>query len=229
MKTATDWSKHAHLRRLSPSTIVGKLSPYFRAKRFEKFRETLQPQKNESLLDIGGFPGTWTVQAPCLGSITTLNLGESNFNTEAFPEHHIETATGDACQLKYPDQSFDIVFSNSVIEHVSTWENQQAFAQHARRTGKKLWIQTPARCFFLEPHYLTPFIHWLPKETRRKLVRYGTVWGLLSRPSQELIDAAVDEIRLLNHKEMKKLFPDCKILKEKFLGVLTKSYVAYRV
>ena len=65
---------------------------------------------------------------------------------------------GDGCALKFPDKSYDIAFSNSVIEHVGSWERQQAFAKDIRRVGKAIWVQTPARECLIEPHYLAPFL-----------------------------------------------------------------------
>ena len=115
-----------------------------------------------------------------------------------------------------------------MIEHVGTWDNQLRFAAETRRVGKRLWIQTPAREFFIEPHYIAPFVHWLPKSIRRHMLRYFTVWGWVNRPSKDEIDAMIAEIRLISYKEFKQLYPDCRIKVERFLWVFPKSYVAYR-
>ena len=45
--------------------------------------------------------------------------------------------------------------------------------------------------------------------------------------SKEIVDRLVDETRLLDGREMRALFPDCEIHRERFLG-LTKSYLAIR-
>ena len=119
------------------------------------------------------------------------------------------------------------MFSNSVIEHVGTWQRQQAFAAEVRRVGRGLWIQTPARGFFIEPHLLTPFIHWLPRRWQRRLLRNFTLRGWIDRPGPAEVDAFLDEVRLLTLAEMRTLFPDCTILREQFCG-MTKSYVAVR-
>ncbi len=146
----------------------------------------------------------------------------------AAQSHRLLGRQGDACALPYPDQSFDILFSNSVIEHVGDWERQQAFAHEARRVARKLWIQTPAREFFIEPHYIGLFVHWLPKPWQPFYIRWFTLWGLLHKPSPTEIQVRIDEFRLLSLAEFKSLFPDCTILRERFLGLFTKSYIAYR-
>lgn len=70
-----------------------------------------------------------------------------------------------------------------------------------------MWIQTPNRWFPMEPHYLTPFVHWLPKTIRKRLVRNFTLWGLLTRPSRAAVADMVDEIALLSERDLRELFP----------------------
>jgi hypothetical protein len=174
------------------------------------------------VLDIGGTPQTWSheVQARAEFFVTLVNIRR---NPDAHGERML-SLQGNATALPFPDKAFDIAFSNSVIEHVGSWEDQQAFAREARRVARKLWIQTPARSFPLEPHLLAPFIQYLPKSLQHRLARF-TPRGLMT---PEVVHEIVDEVRLLTHRELKLLFPDCLILRERFLG-LTKSYIAVRI
>jgi hypothetical protein len=119
------------------------------------------------------------------------------------------------------------VFSNSVIEHLSSFDRQMAFACEARRVGRKLWIQTPAKEFFVEPHLLAPFVHFLPVSLQRRVIRRFTVWGIMTKPSPAQVEAFLQEVRLLSFAEMQQLFPDCEIRREVAFG-FTKSYVAVR-
>ena len=132
-----------------------------------------------------------------------------------------------ATDLPYSDQSFDIAFSNSLIEHLFIYEKQVKCAQEIRRVGKRLWVQTPAHGFFIEPHLLTPFTHYLPKRWQKRLLKNFTVCGIITRPSPQAIETFLREVRLLNFREMQELFPDCEIRKEK-IPFLTKSYIAIR-
>ncbi|MGH9385430.1 MAG: class I SAM-dependent methyltransferase, partial [Vicinamibacterales bacterium] len=88
-------------------------------------------------------------------------------------------------------------------------------------------VQTPAREFFIEPHLIAPFIHWLQRNAQRRLIRNFTVWGLLTRPDAARVETFLDEVRLLSSVEMHRLFPNSDVLKER-LGPLTKSYIAIR-
>jgi hypothetical protein len=88
---------------------------------------------------------------------------------------------------------------------------------------RSLWIQTPAHCFPIEAHLLAPYIQYLPKRVQHRIVRW-TPRGLLT---PDVVHGIVDEVRLLTYREVKLLFPDCRILRERVFG-LTKSYIAVR-
>ena len=127
-----------------------------------------------------------------------------------------------------PDKSYDIGFSNSVIEHVGSWERQRQFASELRRVARDLWVQTPAYECPLEPHFMAPFIHYFPRPAQKKMARWCTLWGWIERPSREQINFMVETTRLLRKSEMKQLFPDCEILTERLLWIIPKSYIAIR-
>jgi hypothetical protein len=194
----------------------------FRKSRMARFVETIAPQPSDKILDVGGTIFNWNL-IDYKNDVVLLNILEPDNVGEDVPAN-FSFVTGDGTDLKYLDREFDICFSNSVIEHVGSPENQQKFAREMCRVGKRIWIQTPAKSFFFEPHFLTPFIHWLPKDWQKKLARYFTVWGWIARPSQEYIDDFVDQTRLMTYDELKEIFPDCIIQKEKFL-LMTKSYL----
>lgn len=174
----------------------------WRARRFELFLRELKPSLTQTLLDVGGYPGTWTDHPMAVGQIDCLNVHKVGWNAQSAPSHRIRMLLGDGCRLTMPDKSYDIVFSNSVIEHVGDWNSQVAFAAEVRRVGNGLWVQTPAREFPIEPHYLAPFIHYLPQSVQKRVVRWFTLFGLIQKPSQEVIDGMVDSIRLLTYDEM---------------------------
>lgn len=108
-------------------------------------------------------------------------------------------------------------------------KNQMEFAKEIMRVGKNIFIQTPNKYFFIDPHLLTPFIHYLPKRIQRKLLRNFTVWGLITRPSQQCcINHVINEIRLLSYNELRRLFPSCRIIREEFLFFTKSFYVVWR-
>lgn len=200
----------------------------FRAKRLEEF-ETLffahfAGQEKIEILDLGGAAYFWQhstlLQRPGL-RITLLNL-----RLEKTTHPAIQSVQGDATNLNnYASGSFDLVFSNSVIEHLYTLENQQKMAAEIRRVGKTYFIQTPNAYFPVEAHYALPFAQYYPNAllffvlTKTKLSR-------LSRWKAADARQYIDELRLLTLQEMTSLFPGATLLKEKVMG-LTKSITAH--
>jgi len=201
---------------------------FFRKKRMKKFIETFNPSEDTTILDVGGTPFTWEL-TNVKSKITLLNI-QIPQNAESYL-HNYSFIKGDGCSLNYNNRYFEIAFSNSVIEHVGTYADQKKFAKEIRRVGKKIWVQTPSRNFIIEPHLITPLIHFilplLSVKYQKYLLKNFTVWGLIARPTSKQINDFLNNTRLLNYTEMKKLFPDCEIYKEKFF-FLTKSYIAIR-
>ena len=170
------------------------------------------PSPEARVLDIGGTAQTWSSESEGDGqfSVTLSNIrGNGPMNGGRFT-----SVAGDATALPFADNALDLAFSNSVIEHMGTWEKQQAFAREARRVAHNLWIQTPARSFPIEAHLLAPYNQYLPKNVQHSIVRWMPR-GLLT---PDVIHEIVDEVRLLTYREVKHLFPDCRILRERLFG-----------
>lgn len=200
----------------------------FRAKRLEEF-ETLffarfAGQEKIEILDLGGASYFW--QHSTLLQHSGLRITLLNLHLEKTTHPAIQAVQGDATNLQnYASGSFDLVFSNSVIEHLYTLENQQKMAAEIRRVGKTYFIQTPNAYFPVEAHYALPFAQYYPNAllffvlTKTKLSR-------LSRWKAADARQYIDELRLLTLQEMTSLFPGATLLKEKVMG-LTKSITAH--
>jgi len=72
--------------------------------------------------------------------------------------------------LPFPDDAFDLAYSNSVVEHIAP-ERRARFAAELRRVARGWYVQTPAIGFPLDPHSLLPFAHWLPHALREPLLK----------------------------------------------------------
>lgn len=197
---------------------------YWRERRWKRFQELIQPAPADCLLDVGGYPSDWRGRGDLIGKVDFINLTESVFDeTPHSPE--MRCFKGDGRALAAGDLTYDIVYSNSVIEHVGDWEDQKAFAAEARRVGRRLWIQSPARACPVEPHYLGLFIHWFPPTWHVPLARWTSVVGLTGAADLQSIASTT---RLLTKKEYRILFPDCEIWTERLFWIFPKSYVAVR-
>ena len=200
----------------------------WRKKRFDLFFDVMKPQSADLLLDVGGDPAFWTSRPQAVSSIDLVDLCIRTLDSNMATNYHFRLIKCDACRLCYGDGSYDIGFSNSVIEHVGAWDRQQQFAAEIRRVAKGLWVQTPAYECPVEPHYLALFVHHLPRAIQKRIIRWVTLRGWLDRPNSAQIEEMVDSTRLIKKSEMQQLFPDCEIMTERIFGIIPKSYIAYR-
>ncbi|HVW07120.1 MAG TPA: methyltransferase domain-containing protein [Bryobacteraceae bacterium] len=207
---------------------LARIQKSFRAKRMRRFLHAFPGAGSSRILDVGGTAEIWELMPGAAGRVSLLNMPSA---TAEKGKAAAEVIHGDGCRLPFADGAFDIVFSNSVIEHVGDAEAQSRFASEIRRTGRAYWVQTPNRYFPIEMHLLTPFVHLLPQRWRAFIVRRFTVWQWIHHPSADrkefYVEHFISDIRLLSAAEMKQLFPDAVILRERFL-LFTKSLVAYR-
>lgn len=208
----------------------------FRARRFRNVERIIRPilgEKNEiSILDVGGRPAYWEMLPKELRSrvrITCLNFESelTEYSSQA-TDLLVTQSVGDGCNLsQFEDQSFDLVHSNSVIEHVGPLGRMATFAAETRRVGRAYYVQTPSFWFPIEPHYAFPFIHWLPEQARLWLHTHVSL-GYARKCTFETALKRIDHTRMISGFMLKRLFPDAEIKKERFLLVFVKSNTAIR-
>lgn len=187
----------------------------FRQKRFQQFVGLLSITPETRILDAGGLPYDWlALQWP--GQVLCVSL--SNLDEGVYGDGNIVYRRQDI--LDIADDNFDVVFSNSLLEHVGR-ENQMPIARKIASLAPRYWVQVPYRYTPMEPHYMFPFFWLLPHYLRRKVCNNFT--PLLVR--QNWYANEIDTIHLLDRGEMHNLFPEAKILSERVMG-LTKSLIA---
>jgi hypothetical protein len=210
----------------------------FRAKRIAPLREMIEKLYKKygkvSIIDVGGTRIYWNfigekflreknVKVTLVNLAGTFNKYKKNNDNNLFT--YIET---DGCDLsQFDDKSFNIAHSNSVIEHVGSWERMQEFAKEIRRVGENYFVQAPYFWFPIEPHYMMPFIHWFSEQIRISLVMKFSIGHI---PKAENLNEAVNEVihmNLPNQTMFNQLFQDATIKKEKIFG-LTKSLIAIK-
>jgi len=187
------------------------LSNHFRQQRMRKFLELVPAEGGVRILDLGGTPEYWRA-LPALYGLPNVEITILNLDRRERADQNLAVRYGDACATGLPDNSFDIVHSNSVIEHVGDWTRMEAMAGEVRRLAPSYFVQTPNYWFPVEPHYKMPFVQFLPALLRNRIR-----------------DAVFpnDSIELLRPGQMRSLFPDAALWRERVAG-LTKSLVAIR-
>ena len=200
----------------------------WRMRQFLPLVDKVLAQKGEAhILDVGGTIAYWRALEP-LWKGRNLRFTLVNLGIEPSDDGPFSLRPGDARSMpEYADMSFDIVHSNSVIEHVGHWCEMASMAAEVRRLAPAYFLQTPNVWFPVELHFKLPFIHWLPEQLRAK-------W-LLSRPGKYLPKGSglgdamelVQRVNLLDRRQMATLFPDADLRAER-VGGLVKSWIAIR-
>ena len=218
---------------VSDNTIKETYSSKFRRQRIRLLGELLVQKKLSeiTILDIGGTLNYWEMNLQYLPKGLITNIDIINLPPQENKEIEIDGILVRSYEGNALDKSsfrllhYDLIHSNSVIEHVGNLSAQYKMANIIPTLGSNFWIQTPAKSFPLEPHFYFPFFAYIPIGLRAFLLRHFNL-GFHKRKKKWLQSKIIcEETRLLNRKEFNFLFPSGEILKEKVFG-LTKSYIA---
>lgn len=180
------------------------------------------------VLDLGGTRSFWQRLPVQPASVTAVNVVAEPESDDT--ESWFAAVVADACDSSadFGRSSFDLVFSNSTIEHVGDKNQRQRFADNVHGRADRHWIQTPNRAFPIEPHVLFPLQQFLPRGGRALVVRY---WPLVhtNATSMEAAYETVDGTDLLGREELTSLFPTSVIETEEVTILLpAKSLIAVK-
>jgi hypothetical protein len=195
-----------------------------RQQRLRWLADTFPDLADMSVIDLGGRLGTWTRAPVRPKRVHMVNL---QVPPAELPEW-AEFDQGDACALPahIASRRYDLVFSNSVIEHVGGHERRERFAESVHLLADAHWVQTPYRYFPVEPHWIAPGMQFLPVTAR---VWFGRHWPLGFRQDetrQEVLHRVLG-VELIDRTQMRYYFPDSVLRMEMAFGV-PKSLIAYR-
>ncbi|MHA7872781.1 MAG: class I SAM-dependent methyltransferase [Hyphococcus sp.] len=198
--------------------LMGPFAKQTRGARMRQLEEAMALSPGMRVLDLGGQPDIWNFVSTPL-EITILNLPGVAAPAPAQSVHSFDYVEGDACKVEaYGDRSFELVFSNSVIEHVGDEAKQAAFASEVRRLAGKYWVQTPSIWFPIEAHTGMPFWFLMPAFMRARFIRN---WESKLPAWTQM----VKETTVLSRGQMQRFFPDARLMTERKYG-FPKSYIA---
>lgn len=198
-----------------------------RRKRFALLKETVTRLRRAGrtlrILDIGGDVHFWRSMGwdEPEARVTLLNLGMTSLAPEE--ESSFEVVVGNALELPYVAGDFDLVFSNSVIEHVGSWANQQRFASEVQRMQCAFLVQTPSLWFPLEAHSHIPLFQFIPHRLRALAIMRFNINYFPRRSTYAGALQVSHSTRMLTKRQFARLFPGAAIHTERLFG-LTKSY-----
>ena len=168
------------------ASLPVRIAAYARRRMYEQFVRNSAIKPEETLLDVGvtsdqSYEASNYVEAwyPHKDKITAVGLDDASFLESRYPGLTYRTANG--LDLPFAADSFDVVHSSAVLEHVGNADNQRRFVTELTRVAKRLvFFTTPNRWFPVEFHCVLPLVHWLPKPTFRRLLK-NTRYDFFSR------------------------------------------------
>lgn len=187
----------------------------------------LARQERCRIIDIGGTEVYWHIASDHVDN-PRIDIDLVNLKVLPTTRPNFRSVEADACDLReFGDMSYDIVHSNSLIEHVGNWEAMSRLAQNIRRLAPTYFVQTPYFWFPIEPHFRVPLFHWMPESLRYRMILRRDMGFMAKATSVADAVRSVQSAALLDLVQFSTLFPDAQILRERVLG-LTKSLMAIR-
>jgi len=224
MSKKDNWSQDPENKTTLTLRLMANLSLRTREKQFQIFKKLLRPNSTSKVLDVG---------ISANEALKDTNFFERRYS---YPENLTAASIEDCQHLKkvYPkitfkkinvgekfpfkNDSFDVVVSWATLEHVGERKKQKFFLNELFRVGKKVFITTPDKACFYEPHLGLPFIHWLPDKYFRLTCR------LLGKKFW----ADINNLNPLTKADLKRIVPkekNVKILRDKIFGFIPSHFI----
>ena len=157
-----------------PHAVLNLESRYLKAKKIELLLE-LNSKTELSILEIGvgsgGISYYFAKVSQGQYKVTAVDVVDSRLIFEGYDFHLV-----DGVALPFDNETFDVVISNHVIEHVGELDAQILHLRELGRVLKKTgigYLAVPNRWMLFEPHYKLIFLSWLPKKLRSPYLRFA--------------------------------------------------------
>ena len=204
--------------------VLKNLSHRSRTKKFDLLSRVFRPRPEDRVLDVGASGEVFLQYSledvyPFPARIVAggYSTGEILAARRHYPQP--QYVLFDGCALPFPDQSFDLVFSNAVIEHILGAGRQERFAREIMRVGKSWFVTTPNYWYPFETHHHLPFFQFLPRPVQMQYNRWlGT----------HIPKGTVQELGLLSARQLHRLFPTSQIAKVR-VTFWPETIVAYHM
>ncbi|XOF33710.1 MAG: class I SAM-dependent methyltransferase [Candidatus Electrothrix sp. YB6] len=197
--------------------LFTKFSEISRKKKNKLFFSRIRPDETTRVIDIGSQVGTKYSEGiqfldiyPWKKNVTAVNLSPQHIKNIRKKYPGVNAQTADALNLPWPDQYFDVAYSNAVIEHVGGAEAQRKFASEVMRVAKKYFITTPNRWYPFEFHLRLPFVSWLPGNAYLKvgsIVRFNHI-----QKKYMWFAGEFNKFNLLSKRQLSAYFPNSTII-----------------
>ena len=209
--------------------MLHRLRRYTREKRLERFNEFVKGVTGQiRLIDLGGTVKFWEdwglAKQPRL-DVTIVNDHHIDKNHEhdllALPNIHrlqADVLTLSAAYLA----GYDVIFSNSLIEHLPGPEAQRQLAQAIIDSGRPYFMQTPNKRSPVDPHFPRPYVPFFaayPRPLQARLLSWSALGSGCAAPSYAAALERLSNYYPLTTSGVRQLFPQARIVMERPLGV----------
>jgi len=165
---------YRHAGRIGP---IRRISLRARMAVYRLFMEQLRPAANTSVLDVGVSLDVSNPEANVLEQfyphrerLVCAGIGDGAEVRKAYAGARFVQIEAHR-PLPFADGEFDICYSNAVVEHVGSREQQRQFIAELCRVARRVFVVAPNRLFPIEHHTGLPFVHYLPLPAFRALLR----------------------------------------------------------
>jgi len=173
-----NWTQNPQNQVDTVKKFLSRLSLKVRREQLDILLSLYQPSPTTAVLDAGVAPAEELADTnyfeqhyPYAGNITAVSVEDCRkLFKKKYPQIKFLQVAPDR-SLPFKDKQFDLVTSWATLEHVGDYQSQKYFLQELYRVGKNVFVTTPYRGCFYEPHTGLIFLHWLPLAWFRKICR----------------------------------------------------------
>jgi 2-polyprenyl-3-methyl-5-hydroxy-6-metoxy-1,4-benzoquinol methylase len=177
-----------------------------RIRKAQKIQAILEYDKDLSkakVLDIGTGSGHIAHElARAARKVVSVDLVDERKEKKDYEFHLVKDEA-----LPFDDASFDVVITNHVVEHTPDQKKHLSEVYRVLKPGGTIYLATPNKLWFKDPHYKLPFVSWLPRSMSTQYLR--------------LMQKAKWDIYPLSHFGIRRHFPEAEV--KNALPILLKT------
>ena len=133
-----------------------------------------RPLSEQKVLNVGGSSGIIDNSlSKHFDEVVSIDIDEKaiNYAKSKFRKNNLHFEVGDAMNLKYDSNSFDIIICSQVYEHVSDSTILMNELYRVVKPGGLVYFAAGNRYCIMEPHYNLPLLSALPRPIAHKYLK----------------------------------------------------------
>lgn len=156
-----------------PHAVLDLPSRRFKGLKIERLLDLANRRQPIRILEVGtgsgGIAHYFGTHPQLRCEVDAVDVHDNRLVIEGYRYHKVQDT-----QLPFAEESFDVVLTNHVIEHVGDEQAQRAHLAELHRVLRPDgvgYLAVPNRWMLVEPHYKLAFLSWLPCAWRTPYLR----------------------------------------------------------